>query len=215
MCDLRTNGFFVEFFDYIFGKLIKVDPGELLKVTVIKLWGLKFVPVGPQDPRNLKIVNDTIDVFILLKWLFLGALIFWRMDFWLSDLLVYALIFFNAFSYFYDHGWQRQIVLRTDLKSQRRRFLNMLQAILFYLVGYAYLYQFHVAAEIVWPSAESPDFFDAFYLSVANAFTLTYPGFEPCTSYVRGLFLTELACTFVFFTVLISAAVPSRDNLGQ
>ncbi len=128
-------------------------------------------------------------------------------DIW-AEYITYYLISSNAFTYFYYHAWGSQYSQRNDLEGQRRRLLNFLLAITFYILCYAYLYQVHFVQYITWPE-EQADTTNALYLSVANAFTLTYGGFAPKAQIARMLFMTELINTFFFFTILVSNSVPS------
>ena len=149
-----------------------------------------------------------IDVYQVMKFSVIFLLIAYNIsDVW-AEYVTYYLISSNAFTYFYYHAWGSQYSQRNDLGGQRRRFLNFMLAITFYILCYAYLYQAHFAEHISWPE-EQIDAINALYLSVANAFTLTYGGFVPRAQIVRVLFMTELVNTFFFFTILVTNSVPA------
>ena len=86
--------------------------------------------------------------------------------------------------------------------------MNLILAIVFYILCYAYLYQAYFADNIQWPDGQI-DTTNAIYLSLANAFTLTYGGFAPKAQSVRVLFMSELINTFIFFTIVVSNSIPS------
>jgi len=62
---------------------------------------------------------------------------------------------------------------------------------------------------IAWPDA-LVDTTNSIFLSIANAFTLTYGGFSPLTQEIRVVFLSELINTFLFFTVIITNSIPNH-----
>ena len=152
-----------------------------------------------------------IDFFQIAKFLAIGILLFCNTQGIWAKYVTYYLISSNAFTYFYYHAWGSQYRQRNDLESQRRRLLNLLLAIVFYILCYAYLYQVHFAQYIAWPEGQI-DIINAIYLSVANAFTLTYGGFAPKAQIVRVLFMSELMNTFLFFTIVVSNSIPSIDS---
>lgn len=121
------------------------------------------------------------------------------------------LLFFNLFSYFYYHAWGSdypapQLSPVESRWRDRRRLVSFLQAVLFSLLGFAYLYAFQAQSHLQWPT--EPGRLDAVYLSVSNSFTLTYEGFQPSDQVGRGLLLAQVLNMFVFVAVLIGNAVP-------
>lgn len=163
------------------------------------------------DDEIISIKNIAIDTFMILKW---TAIILIIASGCTSDwvkLIVWYLIVSNLFTYFYYHVWGSGFALRGDIHSQRRRFVNFLLSMGFYLACYAYLYQFHYAADIGWPD-NLIDTTNAIYLSIANAFTLTYGGFSPLNQTARIIFASELINTFFFFVIIIVNSVPSNRD---
>ncbi len=151
--------------------------------------------------------NIAIDCFLVAKWMIVVVAIWcgWN-NLWV-ELLVWYLIASNLFTYFYHHVWGNGFALSDDIDSQRRRYVNFLLSLAFYIVCYAYLYQFRYAADIAWPDGLL-DTTNAIYLSIANAFTLTYGGFSPLSQTARVLFASELINTFFFFTIIIVNSIP-------
>lgn len=163
------------------------------------------------DNELIAAKNLGIDLFLVSKW----ALVIWFIAFGVTggvaEVVVFYLIATNLFSYFYYHVWGSAYRARADLDSQRRRFVNFILSIGFYIVCYSYLYQFQFASHIQWPD-HVVDWVNALYLSVANAFTLTYGGFQPLSQTARVLFMTELVNTFFFFTIIVANALPALQN---
>lgn len=207
------NGFLFPFFNALINVLYYTNLVELFKFS-----GKICARLSSEQPvskeRIIQFNNIAIDIFQVFKW---GILIFFWMascDTITAKLIIAYLIYSNLFVYFYYHVWGGKYNQRIDRETLNRKFLNYLLAIAFYLCCYAYLYQFHYSQIIKWPENEI-DFLNAIYLSVANAFTLTYPGFEPLTQQARTLFMTELINTFLFFTIIMANSVPNHVNTRE
>lgn len=160
------------------------------------------------DDERKAAKNFAIDLFLIVKWLVVVLAFSCEWTGLWAELLVWYLIAANLFTYFYHHVWGNGFALSDDLDSQRRRYVNFLLSLAFYVVCYAYLYEFHYASEIGWPD-NLIDTTNAIYLSIANAFTLTYGGFSPLSQTARVLFASELINTFFFFTIIIVNSIPS------
>lgn len=168
----------------------------------------RYTPYSDEIDNIIARKNIGIDVFQLFKWGFVLTLIMTGQESPILKYMVAYLIWSNLFTYFYYHAWGSSFGQRSDVDTQRRRFLNFLLSIMFYVICYAYLYQFHFVADIQWPDRQV-DIVNAIYLSVANAFTLTYGGFSPMNQTARVIFMTELINTFFFLTVIVANSIPS------
>lgn len=161
--------------------------------------------------QKKEVGSFAIDIFQLLKWLFLLIVIIFSVTSPVIKYVIFYLIATNLFTYFYYHVWGSSFDTNHDVHSQRRRFVNFLLSICFYLICYSYLYQFQYMNNISWPQ-DGINTTNAIYLSIANAFTLTYEGFQPLTQTARVLFASELINTFFFFTIIITNSVPNNRN---
>ena len=207
------NGFIYPAFDSLVRLCYYCNLVEFFKFLAKLCKGLcKKAPLTDSD--KIQCCNIAIDIYQLFKW---GVLfIFWKLniDSQAALLFTYYLLFSNLFTYFYYHVWGSKFNQRTNREALNRKFLNALLAISYYLACYAYMYQVHFFCEITWPD-NLIDSTNAIYLSVANAFTLTYGGFAPLTQEIRVVFLTQLINTFLFFTIIISNSIPNhagKDN---
>ena len=158
--------------------------------------------------------NIAIDSFLVAKWLFVFIAIWSSWTGLWAALVIWYLIASNLFTYFYHHVWGNGFALSDGTDSQRRRFINFLLALVFYIVCYAYLYQHQYSAVIAWPD-DLVDTTNALYLSIANAFTLTYGGFSPLSQTARMLFASELINTFFFFAIIIVNSIPIGQSKGK
>ena len=215
----NTNGFIYPLFDSLVRFLCYCNLVEFFKFSAKLYTGV----INKRKEKNLtteeivRACNIAIDVYQIFKWGVLLALWVCKKDSTFAKNLVYYLLFSNLFTYFYYHIWGSRYNQRVDKDTLNRKFLNSLLAISYYIFCYAYLYQIHYSGMISWPflvveSVNIPviDFINAIYLSVANAFTLTYGGFSPLTQKIRVVFMSELINTFLFFTVIITNSIPNH-----
>lgn len=163
------------------------------------------------DEEIIAAKNIGIDIFQVLKWLLLIIFLLRPVESLVATFIVCYLILSNLFTYFYYHVWKSAFQQRTDLHSQRRRFISFLLSIFFFVVSYTYIYQYPLAQHIAWPD-DTIDVVNALYLSVSNAFTLIYGDFKPLTQTARLVFISELINTFFFFTIIVVNSIPSISN---
>lgn len=155
--------------------------------------------------------NNAIDIYQVFKF---GVLFFlWscEVNSLCSKIIIYYLLFSNLFTYFYYHVWGSKFEQRVDRDKLNRKFLNSLIAITYYLLCYAYLFEIHYSKMIGWPESVI-DTTNAIFLSVANAFTLTYGDFSPLTQNIRVVFMSELINTFLFFSIIITNSIPNHSK---
>lgn len=205
---VMKNGFIYPLFDSIVRFAYYCNLVELFKFLAKLCLGVcKKGEVSTDD--KVEACNIAIDIYQIFKWLIL--LLLWRLgiDHQAALLSTYYLLASNLFTYFYYHVWGSNYRQRVDRESFNRKFLNAMLAISYYLACYAYLYNIHFSAEISWPD-NLIDSTNAIYLSVTNAFTLTYGGFSPLTQEIRVVFMSQLINTFLFFTIIISNSIPNH-----
>lgn len=204
------NGFIYPTFTQLVKFLKFLNLVEYIK-NLVAFTLIKYQPYD-DDAENTKArKNIGIDIFQVAKWVFIICLTTIGAKHWIFKYLVIYLISSNLFTYFYYHAWGSNFTQGNDIDTQRRRFINFLLSIAFYILCYAYLYQFHYAHHVNWPDLQI-DTVNSIYLSVANAFTLTYGGFSPLTQTARVLFMTELINTFFFFTIIVTNSIPSINE---
>ncbi len=210
------NGFIYPLFDLVVKFLYYCNLVELFKFIAKLYTKLSFQRNDeiPNQKDIIKSCNIAIDIFQVLKWSVLSAFWICETNNTFSLIIIYYLLFSNLFTYFYYHVWGSKYQKRTDRDTLNRKFLSAMLAISYYIFCYGYLYQIHYSSMIQWPD-NLVDFTNAIYLSVANAFTLTYGGFAPLTQEIRVIFMSELINTFLFFTVIITNSVPNHVGDNQ
>lgn len=207
------NGFIYPLFDSLIRFFYYCNLVEFFKFIAKLCHGLcKQTPLTDSD--KIHCCNIAIDIYQLFKWIVLLGL--WKLDVnsELALFFTYYLLSSNLFTYFYYHVWGSKFSQRTNREALNRKFLNALLAVSYYLACYAYLYQVHFSCEIRWPD-NLIDSTNAIYLSIANAFTLTYGGFSPLTQEIRVVFLSQLINTFLFFTIIISNSIPNHAGKDE
>ncbi|MEG3620153.1 hypothetical protein V5T82_16940 [Magnetovibrio sp. PR-2] len=157
-----------------------------------------------------KAKSIAIDVYMILKWGLVLFAIYYQVSSTIMGYVIWYLIASNLFSYFYYHAWSGILPVKKDLPHQQRRFLAFMLSLAFYLVCYAYLYEYQYSDLIAWPDG-CVNTTNALYLSVATAFTLTYGGFQPLVQEARVLFASELINTFFFFVIILSKSIPDSE----
>ena len=167
-----------------------------------------------KDEELRSVMGVGIDLHQILKWGIVLAFLVYGVKaewaFWLTAYLLAG----NLFTYFYYHTWGSGYSRKGGLEARRRRFVAFLLSVGFYLIAYAYLYQFHLPADIKWPS-DGVNFSNALYGSVTTAFTLTHGDFTPLSTAARTLILTQLLNTFIFLTIIITDAVPRIEENNE
>lgn len=210
MSEYENEGFII--------RIAALGISSLQKLSAVEHWKrlgetiLRYRCATPSDEILRKSANLWIDWFIVLKWIFVAVLIWKMAGGWVSGIAVCYLLFFNAFSYFFYHGWGSNFVPpkltpEETVRRDRRRLVSFLLAFLFSIFGFSYLYAVQIPLHLDWPT--SPNRLDAVLLSVSNSFTLTYEGFQPKDQLARGVLLLQLMNVFLFLTVLIGNAIPS------
>lgn len=205
------NGFIYPFFDSLVRVLYHCNLVELFKFFAKFSTVLLHKRNGGEASTEeiIKSCNIAIDIYQVFKFGILIVLWACETNNTFSMLVIYYLIFYNLFTYFYYHVWGSKYGQRIDRDTLNRKFLNSLLAISYYLLCYAYLYEIHYSEMIKWPG-DQIDITNSIFLSIANAFTLTYGGFAPLTQEIRVVFMSELINTFLFFTVIITNSIPNH-----
>lgn len=205
-----SNGFIIVLMERLVFIFFWLDPSELFKAAGLWLVS-KIRPLQAADEQRT-VRNFLIDTYILGKWaLVLTLALRCETASW-SKWVVWYLIASNLFGYFYYHAWgpHGTVASLTDEvqeQRERRRFVNLMQAVAFSVLSFAFLFQFHYASHFSWPDGVS--FANAVQLSFANSFTLAHDGFNSQDSVGRTLVLLQVANVFTFFTILIGNSVPT------
>lgn len=201
--DRVSNGPLYLIVDWVIVTFQLVSPIEWKKRAAIKLLRANSV----EEKR--RIANVAIDVFIASKWSFILTL--WALGerHWFFVGAAIFLLIMNLHTYFWYHLW----VIETGAPVQgvqfreRRRFVNLIQAVAFSMVTYAYLYHRVLDAGFTWPPKTVP-WLAALIFSIGNSLTGFAGDLKPESSIAQAVTVSQLLMTFVFVAMLLSNSVP-------
>jgi hypothetical protein len=202
------EGFLVVVIGWAVRVLFLFNPAEWVKICGARAYSYFSEISTSEDKRAVN--NLFIDLFIAGKWVFVGLMIYLEISSDSARFAVWYLTWFNLFGYFYYHAWGSSHAALASLERDRRRFVTFIQAVLFSVLSFTYLYQFQYNEHFRWPDGVT--FLGSLNLSVANSFTLAHEGFDALDAVGRALVLLQVANMFTFFTILIGNSVP---NVGR
>jgi hypothetical protein len=124
---------------------------------------------------------------------------------------VWYLIATNIYSYFYYHIWtdDAQNTKEYDFDRMRRRFVNLILAIMFSAFSFAFLYRFPYYSEFVWNSEMIAG--NAIWFSISNSLAANYEVVKSQTEFGNTLTMIQLILTFIFITIIISRSIPQKN----
>lgn len=167
--------------------------------------GFKYIigKISKKDERKLK--NIGIDLFIVLKWI--AVLLFWynRIDsIWAISITAY-LIWTNLFTYFYYHVWDVKGEFHKD--RSRRRFVNLILAVAFSNVAFAFLYDVGFAENFIVSEGFNGEI-SYLLFSTYNSLFADYEFINPINNIGSIISATQLSITFVFASIILSNSIP-------
>jgi hypothetical protein len=185
-------------------------------VEGFKYIGQKLTPKNSPNETRIKYSRISVDLFIVLKWLFVISL--WMLNVknhWLVSIVWYLLIT-NLYTYFYYHTWATEILndVYFDTDRIKRRFLNLLLSISYSIFGFAYLYSNPYFAEFSW-SEGKPTFIQSLWFSVSNSLTANFDQVKPITNLGYSISMIQLLMMFMFLTVIIGGSIPQLGSIRK
>lgn len=180
--------------------------------------GFKYVGgklTSKNSPVETKIKHSriSVDLFIVLKWLFVVYLwAFGIKNFWVV-LIIWYLLITNLYTYFYYHTWASEVLndIHFDTDRIKRRFFNLLLSISYSIFGFAYLYSNPYSSEFSWGNG-SPTFIHSLWFSISNSLTAGYDQVKPVTDFGYTVSMIQLLMMFVFLTIIIGGSVPQINS---
>lgn len=209
MKELKVNGPTYLILSYGITGVHKLNAVEWSKWAAIKA-----ARVSKEEDRR-RISNWAIDLFIAAKWAFVIAAWYFNLTGRRVVWPVAYLLVMNAFTYFWYHLWIpiAPAYAADNPHRERRRFLNLLSAMAFSMVTYAYFYHRVFADRFDWPHGIAAPI-AALTFSMGNALTGATGDLHPKTSGAYMLVTSQLVMTFVFAAMLLSTSIPAQKH-GQ
>jgi hypothetical protein len=183
-------------------------------VELFKFVATKLTPTNASQAIKLRYLRTSVDIFIILKWIFILILIYTGANNPLATIITWYLLATNLYTYFYLHTWSSEALTDPymDIDRIKRRFLNLLLAIFFTLLTFTYLYEFPYSSQFVWACGSS-SFIHSFWYSVSNSLTASYNQVVPSSELGNSVSMIQLLIMFAFLTIIIGGSVPQTRHI--
>lgn len=178
-------------------------------LSVIEYWKILVMSFAAPGPARRRARSLAIDIYMILIWVVLAALILGETHTLWARFLVSYLIASSLVSFFYYHVWKPEPP-RRSYRSQLRRTAGFVLSFSFGVFGYAYLFSAGHADAIEWPNGNDFAFSDALLLSLSTAFTSSFGAFELKSEAVRWVAAGEMLFVFGFVAIIVVNSLPSR-----
>ena len=138
---------------------------------------------------------------------------YFNIDNYCVNILVWYLLFSNIYTYFYYHIWKddsNNNIHDTPVRI-RRRFINLGFSIVFSNLCFAYLYRYQYFCEFKWDYTSSLDS-QAIWYSIANSLAVGYKPVEVLSKIGADISTFQLILSFVFLTMILSNSIPKSNT---
>ncbi|MBL4559917.1 MAG: hypothetical protein JKX79_02915 [Labilibaculum sp.] len=189
-------------FNWIIEKLKYLNIVHYFKILAVSING-----------DNRTSTRFAVDIFVILKWLFIYLLWICSIKNEFVNVIVWYLIFTNIYTYFYHHNWSKDLENTVfDLVRIKRRFLFLILSILFNIFSFAYFFALPFSSHIKWSGEISLT--NSIYLSISNTLITSYGQAVAITETGDRLFIIQTFISFVFLTIILSNSIPqiNTDN---
>jgi hypothetical protein len=181
-------------------------------VELFKIIGQKLNPYPNDINIRTTYVRVSVDIFIISKWLLVLTIFFTSSSNLFLCFLVWYLIITNVYTYFYYHVWDSRAINQSenDDHSLRRRFINLLLAISFSNLAFAYLYSNYYSNQFSWGVA-GINLMHAIWYSITNSISGNYSLVNPISDLGYSISMLQLVISFVFITIVVSRSIPQKN----
>ncbi|KAB1063940.1 hypothetical protein [Salibacter halophilus] len=171
--------------------------------NLVELFKWIFGCLTKDSKRTYK--NFAIDIFIILKWVFVLGI--WIKGYNSSLLTIFTLylIWTNLFTYFYYHFWNAKRI--EEIEHGQRRFINLVIAFSFSNICFAYLYSLPYKENFIMDKGFESKFSFLMYSSFNSLFS-DYNFISSADQIGSILTATQLTITFVFVSILLTKTIP-------
>lgn len=209
MNEFIANGPSYPIASYGIAKLYQLNAVEWAKKAAIALTGAE----STEEKRRA--ANCAIDAFIAVKFAIIAAAWYFNLAGTIPVGIAAYLLVFNLFTYFWYHLWLPRVpAYATDNPyRERRRFMNLLSAMAFSIVTYAFLYHRVMSNHFDWPRDVAPAT-AALTFSIGNALTGAVGDLHAKTATAYLVMSSQLLMTFIFVAILLNASIPTQKR-GQ
>lgn len=198
---------------YILAKWLLDNLKHLTLVEWFKYFGAKLNPNKNSIDKRLTYSRVSVDIFIILKWLFILILAKFDLSNCFLTFFVWYLLLTNIYTYFYYHIWTED-ALNTEnfaIDRIRRRFINLMLAVGYSDLCFAYLYKLPYVKELQW-SDNSITFLKSIWYSISNSLAANYEGVSASSDLGNSIAMTQLIITFIFVTIILGKSIPQTNS---
>ncbi|WBX76235.1 hypothetical protein PG911_16655 [Tenacibaculum ovolyticum] len=196
------KGILYSIFDWIIENVSYLNLVELFK----------FIGVNIFPNNRITALRISVDLFIVLKWLFIALVWQFNIKNGLVNIIVWYLIFTNLYTYFYYHTWTKNLnKTEFDFDRIKRRFLNLGLSIAFNVFSFAYLFAQPFFSNFKWLN-EYSTLKDSVLFSTANSLTTSYTYVTATTETGHTLIIIETITSFIFLTIILSNSIPQMNT---
>lgn len=184
--------------------IVKFTIKCLSKLNLVELfkWVVGKITSDPDKRRSFK--RFAVDVFVVLKWLFVLGLWLFHLNHPVLTFVVWYLIVTNLFTYFYYHVWDDEAfnISALDADRVRRRLVTLLLAFAYSNVCFAYLYRIPYVQHLTWGVGGKA--VRAFWFSISSSLAANYGAVSPADDFSNSVVMIQLMITFIFVTLILS-----------
>jgi len=165
------------------------------------------------DNRSVIYSRISVDIFIILKWLFIIVIAKLHLSNTLITCFVWYLLLTNIYTYFYYHVWSIES-LNTEnfaIDRIRRRFINLILAVGYSDLCFAYLYKITYVNEFEW-HGRKVTFLRSIWYSVSNSLAANYDYVKAASDLGNSIAMTQLIITFIFITIILGKSIPQTNS---
>jgi hypothetical protein len=198
---------------YIIFKFILDNLKHLTIVEWFKAIAKKLNPKKNDSNYKLAFSRTSVDIFIILKWSFILIISKLALTNDFLTVFVWYLLITNLYSYFYYHIWTDE-ALNTEgfeMDRIRRRFINLILAVGYSNLCFAYLYKIAYVSNFEW-SDKTPTFLKSIWFSVSNSLAANYEAVKPLNDFSNSVSMTQLVITFIFITIILGKSIPQTTS---
>ncbi|MDA1711746.1 hypothetical protein, partial [Bacillus cereus group sp. m1-22] len=184
-----------------------------ITVKIILFFNRHSTNVNLINRKKRKARNIAIDIFICLKFAFIGIL--WHSqieNIYLTGITIYLLIM-NSFIYFYYHVWEEGAIKGqfATIHRTRRKFINLFQSLFYMIISYAYLFQIPFKKEFQW-SSDITTSSKSLLFSLSNTFPLSYEGVKALTEIGQYFKASQILLSFLFIAIILTQSIPKANQ---
>jgi hypothetical protein len=197
--DLKMDGYILVVFNTMVSILQKINIIEILKSLTLRICKPNSLN------EKIKISNIVIDIFIIMKWVFLTIIYNYYYYNKIIVIFVLYLLIMNIVTYFYYHVWSEKAITGKARSKEhiRRKFITLMQAIAYNIASFAYLYGVGFSYAFTFDSKYS-----SWVCAIYHSFSSTFTGGSDFVTPIGNMGLLiqtiQMLTSFMFITLILS-----------